>query len=110
MKMTNKQLRKAIRRIITESLGSPEQQKLAELFGAGDIESVNQAVLLGETLGDMYVIEQFISPAGAFAYFNIEFSEEFYPLVEPYLQKIQQRVDMDIIPEERRSQFILNNK
>ena len=110
MKLTNRQLRKAIRRVITESVGTPEQQKLAQLFGAGDVESVNQAVSLGDMMGDIFVIENFISPAGAFAYFNIEFSEEFYPIVEPFLQQIQQKVDMDIIPEERRSQFILNNK
>ena len=103
-------LRRTIRRIIAESLETSELEKLAVLIGQGEVEYVNQAIELGEMFGVIYVIEQFISPAGAFAYFHLEFSEEFYPIVEPHLKRVQQRVDMDIIPDERRSQFILSNK
>ena len=57
MKLTNRQLRKAIRRVIVESLSSQEADMLSRMFASGNIEHTRQAILLAESLDEITILE-----------------------------------------------------
>ena len=57
MKLTKRQLRKAIRRVIVEALSSQEANTLSRLFASGNIESTRQAIIMAESLGEITILQ-----------------------------------------------------
>ena len=112
MRITRKQLRRTVRRVLRENVSMHE--KLAKyLTGDGahpDIESIHSAIGLGESIDAITVKEHFESPTGWNAYFDLVLDPEFFAVALPYLEKMRQRIDVNIIENQNRIQFIIANK
>lgn len=106
-----KQLRRTIRNLILENQNHYE--KIGNLLSGGGqptVAAVRQAIDLGETLEYLTVESQFVSPAGANAYFEISFIPEFYAAITHHLDSMRQTLDMNLYPGENKIEFIISNQ
>ena len=107
-----KHLRRTIRKILLENAGQYEKLALYLTGGEGhpDIESIRSAIGLGESIDVITINEEFMSPTGWNAYFDLILDPEFFAVALPHLEKMRQKVDVNIIENQYRVQFIVAGK
>ena len=66
-------------------------ENLARLFGH-DEPSLNQGLSLGDTLGVVEELYRTELRAGKFEKITYQFSEDFWPMVQPHLETLKQNV------------------
>tara|TARA_Y100000992_G_scaffold301518_2_gene272624 strand:- start:252 stop:581 length:330 start_codon:yes stop_codon:yes gene_type:complete len=107
-----KQLRRTIRKILLENVSQYEKLAIYLTGGDGhpDVESIRAAINLGDTLSLITVNEEFVSPTGWNAYFDLILDPEFFAVAVPHLETMRQKIDVNIIENQYRVQFIVAGK
>ncbi len=107
-----KHLRRTIRKILLENVSQHEKLAIYLTGGQGhpSVESIRSAIELGDTLDLITVNEEFLSPTGWNAYFDLILDPEFFAVALPHLETMRQKVDVNIIENQYRVQFIVAGK